>query len=148
VPTTACRLHLLPPLFVSTSSAMLSGVRCDQATCTARGWRAVLEDGDCTLQVHVKRLISGVTQAFANPEMYESLEAEGIGYTIRLPANHVLQDRIGYLISARLGDATRGAPILFELQHSGEKLETSPAVSWPRRVAPGEFIPALGVIRD
>jgi hypothetical protein len=34
--------------------------------------------------------------AFANPETYEFLEAEGIGYAIRLPANRVLQDRIGY----------------------------------------------------
>jgi hypothetical protein len=29
--------------------------------------------------------------------MYEFLGADGIGYTIRLPANNVLQGRIGYL---------------------------------------------------
>jgi hypothetical protein len=29
--------------------------------------------------------------------MYEFLEAEGAGYTIRLPGNSVLQSRIGYL---------------------------------------------------
>jgi len=29
--------------------------------------------------------------------MYEFLEAERIGYTIRLPVNDVLQRRIGYL---------------------------------------------------
>ena len=34
--------------------------------------------------------------AFANPEIYEFLEAEGYGYAIRLPTNHGLaeQDRI------------------------------------------------------
>ena len=32
--------------------------------------------------------------AFANPELYEFLEAEGYGYAIRLPANDVLQREI------------------------------------------------------
>jgi hypothetical protein len=32
---------------------------------------------------------------FANPEVYEYLEAEGIKYAIRLPANRVLQGRAG-----------------------------------------------------
>jgi hypothetical protein len=35
--------------------------------------------------------------------MYELLEAEGIGYTIRLPANNVLQDRIRYLLKRPVG---------------------------------------------
>lgn len=41
--------------------------------------------------------------AFANPEMYEFLEAEGIGYAIRLPANNVLQGRIGDLLKRPVG---------------------------------------------
>ncbi len=32
--------------------------------------------------------------AFANPEIYEFLEAESYKYTIRLPANAVLQESI------------------------------------------------------
>jgi hypothetical protein len=39
----------------------------------------------------VKRVYFRGDAAFANPEIYEFLEAEGIGYTIRLPANSVLQ---------------------------------------------------------
>jgi hypothetical protein len=35
--------------------------------------------------------------------MYEFLEGESIGYTIRLPANRVLQDRIGYLLKRPVG---------------------------------------------
>ena len=35
--------------------------------------------------------------------MYEFLEAEGAGYTIRLPANSVLQSRIGYLLKHPVG---------------------------------------------
>jgi len=41
----------------------------------------------------VKRLYFRGDAAFANPEMYEFLETEGTGYTIRLPANTVLQNR-------------------------------------------------------
>jgi Transposase DDE domain len=40
---------------------------------------------------------------FANPEIYEYLEAEGIKYAIRLPANRVLQERIGYLLKRPVG---------------------------------------------
>jgi hypothetical protein len=32
------------------------------------------------------------------PEVYEFLEAERIKYAIRLPANQILQHRIGYLL--------------------------------------------------
>jgi hypothetical protein len=32
--------------------------------------------------------------------MYEFLEAERDGYTIRLPANSVLQNKIGYLLKS------------------------------------------------
>jgi hypothetical protein len=39
------------------------------------------------------------------PEMYELLDAKGIGYTIPLPANNVLQHRIGYPAEAP-GQAT------------------------------------------
>jgi Transposase DDE domain group 1 len=45
----------------------------------------------------VKRLYFRGDAAFANPEIYEFLEAEGYGYAIRLPTNPVLQGKIGYL---------------------------------------------------
>jgi hypothetical protein len=41
--------------------------------------------------------------AFAKPEVYEFLEAEDIRYAIRLPANQVLQRRIGHLLARPLG---------------------------------------------
>ena len=41
--------------------------------------------------------------AFANPEIYELLEAEGMGYAIRLPANRVLQEKIGHLLKCPVG---------------------------------------------
>src|SRR5215218_5553753 len=45
--------------------------------------------------------------AFAKPELYELLEAEGIGYAIRLPANAVLQERIGHLLTRPVGRPRR-----------------------------------------
>jgi hypothetical protein len=51
----------------------------------------------------VKRLYFRADAAFANPEDYAFLEAEGIGYSIRLPANRVLQDKIGYLLKLPVG---------------------------------------------
>jgi Transposase DDE domain group 1 len=41
--------------------------------------------------------------AFAKPELYELLEAEAIGYAIRLPANAVLQERIEHLLTRPVG---------------------------------------------
>jgi hypothetical protein len=37
------------------------------------------------------------------PELYELLEAEGIRYALRLPANQVLQRRIGHLLTRPVG---------------------------------------------
>ena len=65
---------------------------------SADGWRAVLEPVIDRYQDIVKRLYFRGDAAFANPEMYEFLEAGRIGYAIRLPANSVLQRRIGYLL--------------------------------------------------
>jgi hypothetical protein len=61
---------------------------------SADGWRAVLEPVVARYRGIVRRLYFHGNAAFANPEMYEFLEAERLGYTIRLPANGVLEDRI------------------------------------------------------
>src|SRR3984893_15226349 len=50
-------------------------------------------------QGNVSRIYFRADAGFANPEVYEYLEAEGIKYAIRLPANSVLQGRIGYLLT-------------------------------------------------
>jgi len=68
----------------------------------------------------VKRLYFRGDAAFANPEMYEFLEAKGISYTIRLPANRVLQERIGYLLKRLVG------------RHVVAKVEWHPGELYPR----------------
>jgi hypothetical protein len=70
---------------------------------SADGWHAVLEPVVARYRGTVKRLYFRGDAAFANPEIYEFLEAEGIGYTVRLPANNILQGRIGYLLNRPVG---------------------------------------------
>jgi len=95
----------------------------------------------------VKRLYFRGDAAFANPEIYEFIEAEGIGYTIRLPANSVLQDRIGYLLKRPVGRP----PLEVRRYYASFSYQ---AKSWkkPRRVVakvewhPGELYPRVGFI--
>jgi hypothetical protein len=61
---------------------------------SAADWRAVLEPVIARYQGTVNRLYFRGDAAFANPEMNELLETAGVGYTIRLPTNNVLQNRI------------------------------------------------------
>src|SRR5258708_182984 len=112
---------------------------------SADGWHAVLEPVIARYRGTVKRLYFRGDAAFANPEIYEFLEAERIGYTIRLPANRILQDRIGYLLKRPVGrppEEVRRYYASFTYQ----------AGSWkkPRRVVakvewhPGELYPRVG----
>jgi hypothetical protein len=58
----------------------------------------------------VKRRYFRGDAAFANPEIYEFLEAEGYGYAIRLPTNPVLQGKIGYLLKRPVGRPPEEVP--------------------------------------
>ena len=85
--------------------------------------------------------------AFAKPELYDLLEAESIGYAIRLPANLVLQERIGHLLTRPVGRLPRKPRVLYASF-------TYQAQSWakPRRVVAkvewhqGELHPRVGFI--
>ena len=85
--------------------------------------------------------------AFAMPGVYEYLEAEHIKYAIRLPANQVLQNRIGYLLKRPVGQPPN------EVRRYYANF-TYRAASWtkPRRVIakvewhPGELYPRVGFI--
>ena len=85
--------------------------------------------------------------AFAKPELYELLEAEGINYAIRLPANGILQERIGHLLTRPVGRPPK-KPRLFFASFSYQ------AQSWakPRRVVAkvewhqAELYPRVGFV--
>jgi hypothetical protein len=71
---------------------------------SADGWQPVLKPVEERYQGKVSRIYFRADAAFAMPEVYEFLEAERIKYAIRLPANQVLQSRIGYRSRAQSDD--------------------------------------------
>ena len=95
----------------------------------------------------MKRLYFRGDAAFASPEMYDFLEAEGIGYTIRLPANSILQSRIGYLLKRPVG-----RPPHEVRRHFASFSYQAQSWSKPRRVVAkvewhlGELYPRVGFI--
>jgi Transposase DDE domain group 1 len=114
---------------------------------SADGWRGVLEPVVSRYRGKGTRLYFRGDAAFANPDIYQFLEVEGMAYAIRLRANMVLQEKIGYLLKRPVGrppHEVRRYYASFSYQ----------AQSWkkPRRVVakvewhPGELYPRVGFI--
>jgi len=114
---------------------------------SADGWRELLEPVLARYRHTMQRRYFRGDAAFANPEVYECLEAEGYKYTIRLPANSVLQERIAWLLTRPVGRP----PNEVRRYYASFSYE---AGSWdkPRRVVakvewhPGELYPRVGFI--
>jgi hypothetical protein len=114
---------------------------------SAAGWRDVLEPVVGRYRRGMKRRYFRGDAAFASPDIYEFLETEGYKYTIRLPANSVLQERIGWLLKRPVGRP----PHEVRRYHTSLRYQ---AGSWtkPRRVVakvewyPGELYPRVGFI--
>jgi hypothetical protein len=114
---------------------------------SADGWKDVLEPVIARYRNKMKRRYFRGDAAFANPEVYELLEAEGYKYTIRLPANSVLQELIGWLLKRPVGRP----PHEVRRYHASFSYQ---AGSWtkPRRVVakvewhPDQLYPRVGFI--
>ena len=114
---------------------------------SADGWRAVLEPVIARYRGIVKHLYFRGDAAFANPEVYELLEAEGASYTIRLPANQVLQDKIGHLLKRPVGRPPHEvrryyASFRYQAQSWNKPRHVVAKVEW----YPGELYPRVGFI--
>ena len=114
---------------------------------SADGWDGVLKPVVERYEGKVARIYFRSDAGFAKPEVYEFLEAERIKYAIRLPANRILQERIGHLLTRPIGrppNEVRRSYVNFTYQ----------AGSWTksRRVVakveshPGELYPRVGFI--
>ena len=111
------------------------------------GWDGVLKPVVTRYQGKVSRIYFRADAAFAMPGVYEFLEAKRIKYAIRLPANQILQHRIGYLLKRPVGRPPN------EVRRFHANLAYQ-AGSWthPRRVIakvewhPGELYPRVGFI--
>jgi hypothetical protein len=114
---------------------------------SADGWEGVLKPVLARYRGKVSRIYFRADAGFANPDVYEFLETERIKYAIRLPANRVLQERIGHLLTRPVGRPPNEV---------GRRYAnfTYQAGSWtkPRRVIakvewhPGELYPRVGFI--
>ena len=114
---------------------------------SADGWRAVLEPVIARYRGIVKHLYFRGDAAFANPEVYEFLEAEGASYAIRLPANQVLQDKIGHLLKRPVGRPPHEvrryyASFRYQAQSWNKPRHVVAKVEWH----PGELYPRVGFI--
>src|SRR3954465_8908300 len=114
---------------------------------SADDWRSVLAPVIARYRERGCALYFRGDAGFAKPELYEQLEAEDIGYAIRLPANPVLQERIGHPLTPPAGPPPTKPQVFFASF-------TYRAQSWtkPRRVVAkvewhqGELYPRVGFI--
>jgi len=114
---------------------------------SADGWRDVLEPVvERYRERGLRRYFRG-DAAFAAPDIYEFLEAEGFLYTIRLPKNQVLQDSIAHLLSRPVGRPPNHvrrcyANFIYQAKSWGRKRRVVAKVEWH----PGEILPRVGFI--
>src|ERR671920_117370 len=80
---------------------------------SADDWRSVLVPVIARYRGRGFALYFRGDAAFAKPEVYELLEAQDIGYAIRLPTNSVLQERIGHLLTRPVGRPPKRPQVFF-----------------------------------
>jgi len=114
---------------------------------SADGWRPTLEPVVERYRDRDLRRYFRADAAFANPEVYEFLEAEGFKYAIRLPANQVLQQRIAYLLKRPVGRPPNHvqrfhASFSYQAKSWSKSRRVVAKVEWH----PGELYPTVGFI--
>ena len=80
---------------------------------SADDWRSVLEPVVARYRTWKIKILFRGDAGFANPQGYEFLEAEGYLYTIRLPANPVLQRQIQHLMTRPVGRPPQKPIVLY-----------------------------------
>ncbi len=114
---------------------------------SADGWRDVLEPIVERYKERQVRLYFRGDAAFASPDIYEYLEAEGILYALRLPANKVLQECIAHLLRRPVGRSPKYvqrfyASFSYQAGSWNRKRRVVAKVEWH----PGELYPRVGFI--
>jgi hypothetical protein len=136
------------PLFVFNQFGDLE--RCDLRpgnVHSAHGWRDVLEPVVVRYKGRKVRLYFRGAAAFASPEIYDYLEAEGFLYAIRLPKNRILQESIAHLLTRPVGRPPSHvlrfyASFSYQAGSSDRKRRVVANVEWH----PGELVPRVGFI--
>jgi len=114
---------------------------------SADGWRDVLEPAvERYREWDLRRYFRG-DAAFASPNIYEFLEAEGFLYVIRLPKNPILQNSIAHLLTRPVGRPPNHvrryyASFSYQAGSWGKNRRVVAKVEWH----PGELVPRVGFI--
>ena len=114
---------------------------------SAHGWRDVLVPVVDRYKEREIRLYFRGDAAFASPDIYEYLEAEGMLYAIRLPANKVLQESTAHLLRRPVGRPPNHvrryyASFSYQAGSWDRKRRVVAKVEWH----PGELYPRVGFI--
>ena len=114
---------------------------------SADGWRAALEPVVGRYRHRMKRRYFRGDAGYANPGICEFLEAENYKYTIRLLANSVLQQHIGWLLKRPIGRPPHAvrryyASCSYQAASWSKARRVVAKVAWH----PGELYPRAGFI--
>ncbi len=114
---------------------------------SADDWERVLKPVVVRYKGRKVRLYFRGDAAFASPEIYDYLEAEGFLYAIRLPKNQVLQESIGHLLTRPVGRPPNHvqryyASFSYQAGSWNRKRRVVAKVEWH----PGELCPRVGFI--
>ena len=114
---------------------------------SADSWRSVLEPVVERYKERQVRLYFRGDAAFASPDIYEYLEAEGILYAIRLPANKVLQESIAHLLRRPVGRPPNHVRRYFaSFRYQAGSWDRTRRVVAKVEWHPGELYPCVGFI--
>jgi hypothetical protein len=114
---------------------------------SAEDWRAVLEPVVARYKDRKLPRYFRADAAFAQPELYEYLEAEGFEYAIRLPANDALLRDIKWLLTRPVGRPSNTpvvwyAGFLYQAKSWSKARRVVAKVEWHS----GELFPRIGFI--
>jgi hypothetical protein len=114
---------------------------------SAKDWRAVLEPVVARYQRRNLPRYFRADAAFANPELYEYLEAEGFEYAIRLPGNDALLRDIEPMLTRPVGRPSNVpvvwyAGFLYQAKSWNQARRVVAKVEWHS----GELFPRVGFI--
>jgi hypothetical protein len=114
---------------------------------SAKDWRAVLEPVVARYQCRNLPRHFRADAAFANPELYEYLEAEGFEYAIRLPGNDALLRDIEPILTRPVGRPSNVpvvwyAGFLYQAKSWNQARRVVAKVEWHS----GELFPRVGFI--
>ena len=114
---------------------------------SANDWESVLKPVVVRYQKRNLRRYFRGDAAFALPDLYEFLEAEGYKYAIRLKANKVLQESVAHLLTRPVGRPPNHvrrfhASFSYQAGSWNKKRRVVAKVEW----RPGELYPRVGFI--